>query len=228
MKTETPAQESKRCGAKLRSGKPCRKWGMQNGRCRLHGGLTPKGFDLPQTTHGRYSKYLPTGLLAKFNAAMADPDLLNQTGEIALIDARLAELLEKIGTGENGVIWKALREANDRLRAAQAKSDAAGMASALNDISRLIEQGQGESAVWTQIDATLENRRKFVDSETRRIYNGQMILRLDEATQLIQTLGLVVRQYVTDPQTLAAIQTEFARIMGTTTQPRLSAPTEST
>jgi hypothetical protein len=37
------------CGAKTRSGTPCKKAGMANGRCRLHGGLTP-------IKHGRYSK----------------------------------------------------------------------------------------------------------------------------------------------------------------------------
>lgn len=33
------------CGAKTRSGSPCQKHGMLNGRCRLHGGLSPKGSD---------------------------------------------------------------------------------------------------------------------------------------------------------------------------------------
>lgn len=38
-----------KCLAKTRSGTPCQKPGMANGRCRLHGGLTP-------IKHGRYSK----------------------------------------------------------------------------------------------------------------------------------------------------------------------------
>ena len=33
------------CDAQTRSGKKCRKHGMLNGRCRLHGGLSPKGVD---------------------------------------------------------------------------------------------------------------------------------------------------------------------------------------
>src|SRR5262245_43273841 len=33
-----------RCGARRRSdGEPCRQWPMQNGRCYLHGGRTPRG-----------------------------------------------------------------------------------------------------------------------------------------------------------------------------------------
>src|SRR5690349_17552705 len=30
-----------RCGAKTRSGRPCRSAAMRNGRCRLHGGASP-------------------------------------------------------------------------------------------------------------------------------------------------------------------------------------------
>ena len=32
-----------KCGAKTKTGKPCKNSGMPNGRCRLHGGKTPKG-----------------------------------------------------------------------------------------------------------------------------------------------------------------------------------------
>lgn len=43
------------CGAKARSnGKlPCRQPSMANGRCRLHGGLTPKHNPGPKTAEGR-------------------------------------------------------------------------------------------------------------------------------------------------------------------------------
>ena len=32
-----------KCGAKTKTGKPCKNSGMPNGRCRFHGGKTPKG-----------------------------------------------------------------------------------------------------------------------------------------------------------------------------------------
>ncbi len=34
-------KSTNRCGAKTRSGAPCRKWAMANGRCKLHGGKSP-------------------------------------------------------------------------------------------------------------------------------------------------------------------------------------------
>ena len=52
-----------RCGAKTRSGSPCRSAAMANGRCRMHGGMstgakTAEGIERirkARTKHGRYS-----------------------------------------------------------------------------------------------------------------------------------------------------------------------------
>uniref|UniRef100_UPI0040484E29 HGGxSTG domain-containing protein n=1 Tax=Orrella sp. TaxID=1921583 RepID=UPI0040484E29 len=44
------------CGAKTRSGGYCQKHGMLNGRCRLHGGLSPKGRDHWNYQHGLCTK----------------------------------------------------------------------------------------------------------------------------------------------------------------------------
>ena len=45
--TENPVQNklamhlSRRCGARTRNGSPCRSAAMPNGRCRMHGGMSP-------------------------------------------------------------------------------------------------------------------------------------------------------------------------------------------
>jgi len=45
------------CGAKLRNKNAyCQKYGMLNGRCRLHGGLSPKGADHWNYKHGWCTK----------------------------------------------------------------------------------------------------------------------------------------------------------------------------
>ena len=63
-KTEGQPQQSKlpmhlspRCGARTRSGNPCKSPAMKNGRCRMHGGLSPgapKG-NKNALRHGRYT-----------------------------------------------------------------------------------------------------------------------------------------------------------------------------
>src|SRR5690625_4363795 len=55
----------KRCGAKTRSGKPCKNWAMKNGRCRMHGGKStgapPEKMKKNSNarTHGLFAKHLP-------------------------------------------------------------------------------------------------------------------------------------------------------------------------
>jgi hypothetical protein len=89
-----------KCGATTKSGKPCQAQAMENGRCRIHGGLTPSGFALPQFKTGRYSKVLPEALRHRYEVARDDEDLLSLRDEIALIDLRITDLLGKPPTDE--------------------------------------------------------------------------------------------------------------------------------
>lgn len=62
---QNKAHTRKRCGAKTRTGKPCKNGAMANGRCRMHGGKStgapPKKMKKNSNarTHGLFAKYLP-------------------------------------------------------------------------------------------------------------------------------------------------------------------------
>ena len=52
---KNPHAKSKKCGARTRAGGSCQQPAMPNGRCRLHGGKTPKGIQ-NALKHGKYTK----------------------------------------------------------------------------------------------------------------------------------------------------------------------------
>ena len=57
MQNRLPMHRSLRCGARTRKGSRCRSPAMPNGRCRMHGGLSPgapKG-NRNALKHGRYT-----------------------------------------------------------------------------------------------------------------------------------------------------------------------------
>ena len=62
-KTEKIPHAARKCGARTRTGTPCKNWAMSNGRCRMHGGLstgprTPEGLERVRQAnlrHGHYS-----------------------------------------------------------------------------------------------------------------------------------------------------------------------------
>ena len=48
--------EKPECGARTRSGDPCRQNPMRNGRCRMHGGASPAGRKHWNYKHGQWTK----------------------------------------------------------------------------------------------------------------------------------------------------------------------------
>lgn len=139
---------------------------MRNGRCRIHGGTTPVGMALPQYKHGRYSKYLPSGLAQKYNDALLDTELVTLRDDIALVDSKIQERME------------------------QAKS---------NPIS------------FEELQPMIEQRRKLVESESKRLREMEHSLTIAQAMQIIRLLSDIVKRHVTDPKQLKAIQTELAQ-----------------
>lgn len=50
------ADAVERCGAKTRRGTACQTAAMSNGRCRMHGGSSPKGVEHGRFKHGHGTK----------------------------------------------------------------------------------------------------------------------------------------------------------------------------
>lgn len=89
-----------KCGAKRkRDGKPCTNNAMENGKCRLHGGLTPRGKDSPHFKTGLYSKYAPAQIRDKIEH-FQDANPLELLHELALTRALLAEFLSRFEDGK--------------------------------------------------------------------------------------------------------------------------------
>ena len=69
---------------------------MENGRCRIHGGLSPKGTASARWKHGRYSRYLPKGIADAYKRAEAGPELLSLREDVAVLDALQADALRSM------------------------------------------------------------------------------------------------------------------------------------
>lgn len=63
----------------------------------MHGGKSLVGPANPAWKGGRYSRLFPTQLRARYEAMLADPALLSLSKEVALVDARIGELLDRLG-----------------------------------------------------------------------------------------------------------------------------------
>ncbi len=190
-----------------------RKVPVQGQRCKFHGGKSLAGPAAPAYKHGRHSKYLPTRLVERYGEAVGDPELLALRAEIALVDVRLSELLERLATGESQTLWAQLGAAFEQLHQAYTAQDASDFAPALKALGGIIEQGGREDQVWEGIGKLLEQRRRLVESERKRLVDMQQMLTAEQAMILLTVVVDVIRQNVTDRDTLAAISADIRQLV---------------
>jgi len=182
---------------------------MANGRCHLHGGKSLGGIASPRFKHGRYSKYLPSALAQRYESARQDPDLLALRDDVALLDSRLSELVEKIDTGESGSLWQHLHEAHERLVRAKELKEVESMAEALTEIGELIKFGADDYANWEEIIKLLDQRRRLVESERKRLVEMQQMITVERAMVLVSAVVNAVARHIDDRKQLNAIATDI-------------------
>lgn len=203
------------CTAKSkRTGKQCQQNAMNGStKCYHHGGKSPKGIASPHHKTGRYSKYLPGRLLDRYHEAAQDPELLNLREEIALLDARLSDLLTRVDTGEAGKAWHDAQGAQRKVAIAVKTGNTDKLLTGLDELEAALGAGVGDYQAWAEIQSILDQRRKLAESERKRLVDMQQIVTAEQAMLLVGALLDSVRRNVTDRSALTAIQADFVRLM---------------
>lgn len=185
-----------------------------NGRCRFHGGKSPRGpanaawvDGRTQRKSNRYSAYMPERLLEKYEASEVDPELLSMRGEMALVTARISEILEKVDQGEAGALWFELRELAAEYRDSRDQDERSDL---LSKMLATIDQGAQDYMAWQEAASLAETRRKLSETEQKRMVALQQYITAEQATMLIATLGDIVSRNIHDPAILANIRVELA------------------
>ena len=187
---------------------------MPNGRCKMHRGGAKSGVAAGNFKHGRYSKVLPQRMLERYNAAITDPELLNLSAEIAVVDSRLSDLLVRVESGDAGEIWDKLSKAKDKYQDASRKADIDEMGAQLDAMLALIERGSADVAAWREIHGVLEQRRRLVESERKRLIEQEQMLTMHEAMTFFTAMAAAVKANVTDREALGRIQAEWEKLTG--------------
>ena len=195
---------------------------MDNGRCRMHGGNAKRGAGSGTFKTGKYSKYLPDRLSSRYLEAVNDPELLALRDDIALIDARLAEVLGRIDTGESGKVWESVAETFNDLKVASRTGNANKATVAMRELDDLISNGLADNVIWSEIGELLEKRRRIIESERRRLIDMQQMITAENAMLLVAALVGVIREHVTDRGILNAISADIGKLTAVGDQRRIA------
>lgn len=186
------------CTAKSKqSGERCKR-PVSPGRqvCYYHGGATPRGFALPQTKTGKRSKDLPTRLLANYEQSLDDPELLELKDDLSLVETRLRDLLKRVDTGESGQAWRLAENAYRGMEKGLADGNDEAYAASYQQLGELIKRGLSDYKAWDEINKLLDLRRKFVESERKRLVELQQVITSERALLLFGASTEEFRQCV--------------------------------
>lgn len=158
------------------------------GRCNRHGGTSPVvGAAHPNSTTGRHSKYLNGRLKEAYEASLLDPQTLSLTPDIALMDARVADLLASGALAGSVEAWQAVRAS---FKAVKAAGDDESRRVAMDALADAVATGCNSDAGWNQVDRLVERRRRLVDSETRRLLGAQTAVTVEQLYVAGQTMAV--------------------------------------
>jgi hypothetical protein len=210
-KIGNPMQGKEVCGAKTRSGKSCQNAPMANGRCRMHGGSTPRAAESPHFKTGRYSKYAPKKLLGIYEEAQSDPDLLSVREDIGLIDAllkfKLKQLFDSEGErhADSFETWKSLKALVADARKAYKSESYASLEKALDEMEDIANLRLYRYSTEQEIKDDIERRRKLVETEQKISLQAERALPAEQVMMLMTQVLDVIKTVVTDERQRFAI-----------------------
>jgi len=178
--------------------------------CRMHGGRSLQGVDSPRFKTGRYSKYLPDRLVERYEEALNDVELMRLNDEIALVDTKLQDVLEqRPAEGEGPGAWQQVRDAHQRLEHAIARDDANATQAGVVRLSEGIASGRDECAAWGMILELIEQRRKLVDTERRRLLDEDQVISVERLMILVAAIVDIIKRNVASREERAAVSNEI-------------------
>ncbi len=198
------------------SGQQCRR-AVTPGRsvCHYHGGSSPRGLAHPNTTHGRYSRDVPTRLISRYEQALADPELLSVRSDVAVLQALINEKLAKLEGSESQPAWERLQNQMVSFGAtwkAEGRTDAERDA----DIGAMLEtlqRGVGEAAILSEVRSLMQQRAKLAHQEHGRLVDLQQFMTVERAMLIAAALADVVKRHVGDQDTLRLIHADFVKAL---------------
>lgn len=203
-----------RCKAKSKqSGQQCKRHAVAGKEvCSIHGGKSLAGIAAPAFKDGKHSKFMPARLQGRYNELLSDKKLLQLRSEVALMDTRITQLLETVETGDLAERWLTLQKEFVNFQKATTDRDVDAGRKSLEVMGEIIHSGANDYAAWAQIGEFIDQRRKLVETERKRMVQSKQMLTSDEAMILISSLMSIIKEEIQDRDVRSRIQSRIIRL----------------
>lgn len=204
-----------KCGAmSKRTGKPCQRSAMANGRCMNHGGKSVGGIAHGGHRGKGYSESMKNlDFINIYKEIRTNPDLLALNDEIALVTTRIRDLVSRIGTGEAQSRWKEVKEHWKMLRMAQRREDGVGVAEEMRILDRLLSDADEDYRNWDDLYKAMKMQTSLIAQEQKRRMDMNALVSTEDAIAFISEVMDIVKNNVSDKQELNQIWIQATNAM---------------
>lgn len=173
--------------------------------CRVHGGASLKGLASKSLKTGRYSKYMPARMVDRYLEAVEDDELLSLRSEVAVMEARMAELFQALDRGDSVGRWEKLKDTLENLTRANRAGNKQATATALYRLTSLIREGAAERETWDEIYKCMEQKRRLSTAESDRLVQMQQMISYEQAMMFMRVVMVAVKDEIDDKLVLHRI-----------------------
>lgn len=206
------------CLGKTRGGWPCTNSILGTGnRCKMHGGAgSGPGPGHPAFKHGRTS-YIADKLPERFREAFGkfvdDPELLSLRPEIAVVDSRFYELLEKLDTGESATAWEAAGQVVTDLLATLQEQDPD--MDAVVDMAKILQArvfaAKRYGSLWAELQGVSKVRKDLVETESKRLKEAGAVMNAVDVLGIVHRMMDIFFRHILDKKVLQSVLDEVDR-----------------
>jgi hypothetical protein len=205
-------EHTKICGARTRSGKPCTQVAMPNSRCKMHGGLSPRGPSHPAFKHGRYSKVFSSQLLRRYEDYLSVSKNRENLEAMAVLQVMINDDVQKLQM--NALLWEEARDAFARLQTALGEDFSPEQKAAINHLDQALNNSGQDAAARVELRKNLDLQTRIKERDTRERVLTKHMVSLEELLILIARMKDIISRYVPKDRR-ESFEKEFRKIMGT-------------
>lgn len=156
---------------------------------------------------------LPRRMLEAYDEALQDKELLLLRRDLALVESRIEDLLDRADSGESGRIWRELRDTWNSFTHATRSGEEQTAEAYLQKVNDLIVEGNQDFDVWSEISSLVEQRKRLVESERRRLLEMHQMISTERVMALMERIALIIEKHVDDVKVKRKIGMDIKRLV---------------
>lgn len=170
----------------------------------------------------RYQKFIPERLAEKYLMSVNDPEIIALNDDIALVETRIKQILERIDDDAPPPVWADAKNVFDEFLMYRRLEDTAKARECLALLQTIFEHQAKDRETWDEVFSRLEQRMKLASEERKRRMDMKALMDaeqvMDVASRLLAAVNEAAEDVIEDDkirkQLYLATGQRFARITG--------------